>query len=354
MEKIGVQDVENLAAGAAVLGTGGGGDPRVGKLMAEQAIEKHGPIEVIQPRDVPDDSFVIPTAMMGAPMVSTEKLPKGDEALKSFRALENYLGGEGFATMSIEIGGLNSTIPLAVAASLEMPIVDADGMGRAFPEIQMVTPTLGGISATPMAMGDEKGNAVFLETVDNFWTEKFSRSVTSDMGGSAIIALYAMNGEEIRDHTIHGSLTRVSRIGQAVMESKSPLEDLLEVTGGYHLFRGKVVDVNREITGGFVEGKAFLEGIEGFEGRLEIEFQNENLIARKDGEVMATTPDLICVVDSDTAEPITTEGIKYGYRVDVLGVPCNDKWRSKEAIDLVGPGYFGYDVEYEPIERRFE
>jgi DUF917 family protein len=40
-------------------------------------------------------------------------------------------------------------IPMVVAANLGVPIVDADGMGRAFPEIQMVTPTLHGVSATP-------------------------------------------------------------------------------------------------------------------------------------------------------------------------------------------------------------
>ena len=35
-------------------------------------------------------------------------------------------------------------------------------MGRAFPELQMVTFTIGGMSATPMALTDEKGNSVHL------------------------------------------------------------------------------------------------------------------------------------------------------------------------------------------------
>ena len=40
-------------------------------------------------------------------------------------------------------------------------------MGRAFPELQMVLPTLAGIAATPMAIADEKGNTLVLDTVDN-------------------------------------------------------------------------------------------------------------------------------------------------------------------------------------------
>ncbi len=32
------ENIEDIALGAAVLGTGGGGDPYVGKLMAREAI----------------------------------------------------------------------------------------------------------------------------------------------------------------------------------------------------------------------------------------------------------------------------------------------------------------------------
>ncbi|MFR2553952.1 MAG: DUF917 family protein, partial [Clostridioides difficile] len=41
------ESVDKIAVGAAVLGTGGGGDPYVGKLVAKQAIKKYGPVKVI-------------------------------------------------------------------------------------------------------------------------------------------------------------------------------------------------------------------------------------------------------------------------------------------------------------------
>tara|TARA_B100001540_G_C15324027_1_gene424993 strand:+ start:411 stop:536 length:126 start_codon:yes stop_codon:yes gene_type:complete len=41
--------------------------------------------------------------------------------------------------------------------------------------------------------------------------------------------------------------------------------------------------------------------------------------------------------------------MKYGLTVNVLGLPCDPIWRIKKAIDLVGPKYFKYDIEYQPL-----
>lgn len=50
---------------------------------------------------------------------------------------------------------------------------------------------------------------------------------------------------------------------------------------------------------------------------MKIYFQNENLIAEKDGSVITMTPDLICMVDLETLMPVTTEALKYGKRIRV-------------------------------------
>ena len=39
---IDVADLDDIATGGAILGTGGGGDPYIGKLMAQEAIRRHG------------------------------------------------------------------------------------------------------------------------------------------------------------------------------------------------------------------------------------------------------------------------------------------------------------------------
>ncbi len=357
MRKIHVENLEDIATGAAILGTGGGGDPYIGKLMAIQAIKEHGPVTLVDPSEIEDDALIIPSAMMGAPTVMVEKIPKGDEPVNAFKALEAYMGREAYATMSIEAGGLNSTVPIGVAASLQIPLVDADGMGRAFPEIQMVTPTMYGISATPMSMADEKGNSVFLHTIDNVWTERLSRTITVEMGGSAIIALYAMDGKTLRKACVLNSMSHIEEVGRnlrmAREKKRDPVEAVLTTTKGFEIFRGKIVDVERRTVKGFARGKARFEGLDEYrERRLVIDFQNENLMATMDGEVVASVPDLITVLEEDTGLPVTTEGLRYGYRCVVISMPCSDKWRSKAGLDLVGPRYFGYDVEYVPIEER--
>jgi DUF917 family protein len=357
MRELAHEHIEDIATGAAVLGTGGGGDPYVGKLIAQQAIEENGSVTLLDPEEVPDDALIVPSAMMGAPTVMLEKLPRGTEPIEAFKALERHVGKEAYATMSIEAGGLNSTIPLGVGAMLDLPIVDADGMGRAFPEIPQTTLTLDGVDATPMSMADEKGNSLFLETIDNTWTEKFSRSISVDMGGSAMIAIYSHTGAENKAHTIHGSISFAEEIGRTIRtidESESkPIELLRDEFDGYHLFSGKVTDVMRRTAEGFAQGTATIDGLNAFEGhQLSLQFQNEFLIAETDDEVLATAPDLICIIENETGEPVTTEELKYGYRVDVLGLKCADPWRTEEGIELGGPPFFGYDVEYVHIEER--
>ncbi len=136
----------DLARGAAVLGTGGGGDPYIGRLMVAAAIRARGePVTVLSVDELGRDALVIPTAMMGAPTVMVEKIPRGDEAVNALRALEKHLGRTADATMPIECGGLNSMMPLVVAARTGLPVVDADGMGRAFPELNMETFSVYGV-----------------------------------------------------------------------------------------------------------------------------------------------------------------------------------------------------------------
>ena len=80
-------DMEAIALGGAFLGTGGGGDPYIGKLMAKQVIARHGPVEVIDADDLADDALCIPVCMMGAPTVMVEKLPNGGEAREALSQL---------------------------------------------------------------------------------------------------------------------------------------------------------------------------------------------------------------------------------------------------------------------------
>jgi len=356
LKKISIDDMENIALGGAFLGTGGGGDPYIGKLMAEEAIQKNGPVPVLEVDQISDDGLVVPVAMMGAPTVMLEKLPRGDEAISALEALQSYLGKKTEAVFCIEAGGLNSTIPIAVAAQANLPIVDGDGMGRAFPELQMVSMTIHGIKACPMVMADEKGNSLVLNTVDNLSTEKFARSITVEMGGVGLIALYPMTGAEAKKSILRGSLSLINNIGSIIhseqKQNRNPANFLQEKLNGIILFEGRVMDVDRRTEGGFARGSCKIVGLEKYDGQeISLEFQNEFLLAKSHkNKPIAMTPDLICLLDLETGQPITTEQIRYGFRVLVFGLPCDPQWRTKNGLELVGPQYFGYDYDYTPIE----
>lgn len=82
-----------------------------------------------------------------------------------------------------EIGGANSIEPLTVGAELKMPIVDADCMGRAFPELQMFLPFVYGCPPYPAAVGDEKGRVAGITHAGTAkQVEDFLRRKTIDMG----------------------------------------------------------------------------------------------------------------------------------------------------------------------------
>ncbi|MBI3733124.1 MAG: DUF917 domain-containing protein [Chloroflexi bacterium] len=358
MRELRAQNIRDIALGAAVLGTGGGGDPYIGMLMAIQAIEEYGPIHLYSLDEIADDSLIVPSAMMGAPTVIVEKLPKGDETIAAFQSLERYLGHKIDYTMPIEAGGMNSIMPLTVAARLMLPVVDCDGMGRAFPEIQMVTQTLYGISSTPFAMADEKGNSALLTTTDNRWTETFARTLTVDMGCTAFIACYATRGQLLKQAAVAGTLSFAEQIGRTIRETQAAhgdaIEAVRELTHGFRIFQGKVIDIQRRTVAGFARGEAVLEGTHADSGHeLRVQFQNEHLVAMRDGEVVMSVPDLITMLDQEKGEPVTTEGLRYGFRVVVLGIPCDAKWRTPAGLKLVGPRYFGYAIDYVPVEQRF-
>lgn len=358
MRELTIENLEHIALGAAVLGTGGGGDPYIGKLMARSVMERRGAVTLLDPAELADDDLVVPSAMMGAPTVMVEKVPRGEEIVNAFKALEAYLGRPVRATMSCEAGGLNSTTPFTVAAELGIPLVDADMMGRAFPELQMCTPTLYGIAATPMAIADEKGNSAIINTVDNRWTESFARTLTIDMGCTAMIALFAMSGRQVKESCVPRTLSLTEKIGRAIRDAHrhhtDPITAVCDITGGFAVWRGKVADIARRTETGFARGEAVIAGTGEHEGRtLLIAFQNEFLIAWDGNEPLLTTPDLITILDAETGEPITTENLRYGFRVVVLGIPCDARWRTAEGLKVVGPGYFGYEVPYIPVEQRF-
>lgn len=347
MRTLTIDQVDDLALGATLLGTGGGGDPYVARLMLRQAIETHGPVEIVEPHELPPDGLVMTTAVVGAPTVLLEKIPAGFEFVKSVEALASYLGREPTALMPIEVGGLNTLIPLAVATEMDLPVVDADGMRRAFPQIEMTVFTLAGIKCSPMSVADEKGNLCVFETVTNQLGETLVRGAVMSLTLANAFSSYSMSVAEVAEHAVLGSVTYCTELGarlSAVQRGEAgAYEAFLDFAEAEVIFSGVITDVLRETTQGFSKGTVTIEARDGSDDTMQVAIQNEFLVAWRNGEPVVTVPDLICILDAETATPITTETLRFGQRVDVVAMPCAPEWHREGMLDVVGPKAFGYD-----------
>jgi DUF917 family protein len=248
-----------------------------------------------------------------------------------------------------------------VAARTGLPAVDADGMGRAFPELQMMTFGIYGCLAAPVVMTNDYEDIVTIETTDNRRAERLARNVVISMGGGAHIALYPMTGRQVKDTAVRNTLSLALDIGRAIASARSnkmdPVEGLIDYFRSSReqrlcrvLFHGKITDLKRETRAGFSIGSAIFDGIGSQTGRFEVVFQNENLVAKRDGRIVAMVPDLICILDSETAEPVTTEALKYGQRVKVVGISVPEIMRTPKALSTFGPAAFGFSEPYVPLE----
>lgn len=355
LEQVTLDDTVAIAIGAGILGTGGGGNTYIGRIRLEKELREHDkPVQIITADDLADDALVCAVGFMGAPTVGVEKLPAGDEIKNAIRALEDHLKQSMDAIIIGEIGGSNALGPLTTGLQCDLPVVDGDGMGRAFPELQMDTFNINGVSPSPFVLADSHGNVTIFERIGSAeQAEAFGRSLTIEMGGGAALVMPVMTGKEMKAGIIRNTLTLARQIGDTVLSCRrqnlEPAQHVAELCNGQVLFTGKIIDVDRRTVQGFARGTLKISNFDNFDQQLTIDFQNENLIARQGDTVLCTVPDLICIIGLDDGEPVGTESLRYGLRVAVLALPAPIELKTSAALDVVGPKAFGYDILFNPL-----
>ena len=354
MRELTGDDIEALAVGTWILGTGGGGSPYHALLNMRELYRQGTRLKLMDASELEDNDKVAVVSTMGAPLVNQERLVDSRVIARSVEVMQDYLGVRFRGVMGIEIGGMNGMHPLMAAAHLDIPVVDADAMGRAYPEAQMTTFAVGDLEPAPLTSVDPRGNEVVVARVASWkWMERASRKVCTEFGSTAATCKAPRSGREVKDWGILGTISKAIRLGEAVVEAnrrhENPIEAILKSERGRQLFSGKVVEVERRTTEGFLRGRTRLEN-EDHEA-LDIDFQNEWVVAWREGASLASTPELICVLDSDTGEAIGTEMIRYGQRVTVIVLPAPEIFLTPRGLEHVGPRAFGYDINFQSVFR---
>ena len=343
-----------LARGCAVLGSGGGGDCGLGVVMAAEALRRHGVLRVVALDDLDDDMRVMPCGMIGAPAIATERIWSGDEGEVLRRMFEELHGVPVAALMCFQIGGANGLLPLTWAARCGLPLLDADGMGRAFSELHQQAMHLAGVSVSPVALTDGRGNTLVLRAVDDVWARHLAREAATALGGICAAAICGMRVGPARGAVVAGTLSLALRLG-ATMHGKGiggVIEALRDELAATLLIEGRVVDLERRSGGATLTGSATVRGASASAHmrQLRLEMQNEYLLAFEDGALRAAVPDLICVLATESGAAIPTEELRYGQSVAVVAAPAADVWHRADGLALVGPRAFGYDIGYDAID----
>ncbi|MEL7319209.1 MAG: DUF917 domain-containing protein [Pseudomonadota bacterium] len=345
--QITLETLDDIAAGAAFLATGGGGDPHLACLCAKEGLKAYGPARMIAPEELADDAFVIAVGAVGAPTTSLELLPSIDEAVRVVQAYEEIVGRRPDALVSFEIGGSNSLIPIVAAAALGIPLIDGDGMGRALPEATMMTYAIAGISPTPAVGLDYAGNTQRFDAPDVQAYEPMIRRFAMERGGMAVSAEFGMTGAQLKacivpkTVTLSAELGRFLRTGEGnAAEREADLATLFQGTIYGPLERiasGLVSDYTSKVVGGFDVGEATLESVIKGEEPLKVAVKNEYLAVKQAGRMIACLPDLITLVDFETGWPINAERLRFGQRVSVFRIGSPAHYTTPEGLAALQP-----------------
>lgn len=353
MRKLDLQELKDIMTGCSILSTGGGGSMEEGLSVVEAQWKAGKEFKMLEFNEIEDERYYANPYYCGSMVVDSdidESVFDGSDIALSLEALEGYMNVDFHGVVSIEYGAGNTGEVMAIAARTGKYIVDADAAGRAVPELQFSTYYITQQPITPFAVGTIYGDMVIIPKVKkDARAEALTRFMAVATHGAVGMTDHPIKGSDLKMSVIPGALTKAQRVGQAQREAleagKNPIEAILEVANGKLLFTGSVTkETGWENKDGFTLGDIYIQGLGNYSGHNgRVWYKNENMMFWIDDTVHLTCPDLICVVDRKTANPITNPSCEEGMEVCVLGFPCHDLWKTERGLEILNPRFFGFD-----------
>jgi hypothetical protein len=329
---LGKTQLEDIAWGSTLLGSGGGGSVHDGlRLIAEM----ENKITLLDPADLPESANAVMVAGIGAPKALAEK-KFGPEAIIAYEAIKNWMAVGGVKIeylMPGEIGGLNTITPLYVAAQKNVSVVDADGNGRAVPELATGLYPIYKIPTSPIVIANKAGDIIVAylgDPLDTKAAETIARTAAVSFGMLAAFATWIVNIATIKKCLVVNSISKAEKIGRAIRKAKASVKDavkqVIAVTGGKELFRGKIKKIEMRTAEGFDFGRTTIEGIAKYKGKtFIIDSKNENMIAWQNEKPVIMVPDLIAMMTTK-GEPLSNADTKEGMEIAIIGIHAPEPW----------------------------
>ncbi|SHH31048.1 DUF917 domain-containing protein [Ferrimonas marina] len=364
MKHLDKQDLIDILHGCAVLGTGGGGELDEGFEYLDRAFAANKPFRLVSLDEAPDEALICTPYMLGAisPMPPEQeaqyrRLPQSGEPPidTAYRRLSQYLGQPFYGTVCCELGGSNTAISFYVAAMNDGMIIDADPAGRAVPEITHSTYYLNDLPAAPIVAANEFGECFVLEqVVDDQRAETLVRALSMVSRNDIAAIDHALPVSQLRSALIPGTISKALALGKALRLAKEEGSDvavaIAEHGQGRVVFRGQVSEFDWRTEGGFTLGEVSIDGSGEFQSHdYRIDIKNENLAGWLDGQLHATIPELLCLIDLDKGEPVLNPNHRVGMNVAVVILPAPAAFVTERGLAAFGPSYLGLDRPFTPV-----
>ena len=363
MKNLTRQELIDIVYGAAIYGTGGGGSLTVGLELIEDALAQGKEFHLVTFDELePDDVIGTPYSCGAISPISEEERKKyarlpdheKDHYNMALGQMERFLGKPVKAVISTELGGGNTAKAMYVAATTGKCIMDADPAGRSVPALQHSTYCIHNVPMCPISVMNKFGEgAVVTSVFDDERAEDLVRALAVVSQNIVAVMDHVNTAEVLKNAVIRGAISQSEAIGKAFLTAKAQGGDFVsavtEAGKGKPMFRGVVTKSTYETRDGFTFGDTEIRGAGEYAGHtLRVWYQNENIISWLDGEIFVTVPDLICLFDLDEKMPQLNPYAREGENVAVIALPAPNEWTTQRGLEIFGPRFFGYDVDYTP------
>ncbi len=368
------QSILDVLCGATILGGGGGGPMSAGLTMLDNYKKAFPgkPLEItlIDSAEMEDNAYAAVICGMGSPkkVLGVDFSPY---VVNAFNALKKHVASmkqpkELKYALAVEMGGFTTCMPILISLMEGLPLMDADGAGRAVPGLDTLLFDVYGLDASPLAFADGDGNEMLLLTKNPknaSFSEEVGRALSATFDGKVGLCGWTVGGKDIDACLAIGSITLAERIGAIVrecMENNTPGEvfRLINERGvakARQIINGKVTKFFNDTKGGFDYGYFIVTDDDGNQWRTE--YQNENLLlSRLDGEKripVMTVPEVIATYDPKTGTPLTNAAIEEGMDIALGAIKVHEAWWGKESAFTHWKPYLER-VEYTGGAIRFE
>lgn len=322
-----------LARGFSWLGAGGGGNTLTLELILGQ--RRPWPLQVHGVHELDPDTPAVAVGYAGSTYLMTERLPDAALFAPLLAAAERWTGTPARAVCSMEGGGMNGLTPLLLAP--ELALIDADFTGRALPRFDQMTMFVDEVPGLLACVSTGAGGVCVIEASRSADVESLVRAAVVCAGGVGPVLIAGFTVGQLTDHAITGGMERALTLGRVDLGGP-PLEVAASV-GGRYVGGGRVESVTAGVADPYTSS-ALMAGDDG--AVLRLVSHTEFLAVQRDGEAVASAPEVIVCIDPSSNEILEVHGIHPARRVEIFALPAPAWWSAApHRLRHVTPAAYG-------------